>query len=55
MGGSDDKPDTEQITDSIRPFREIYKGTLIAAGGFKAASGGEAIASGHCDLVAYGR
>jgi 12-oxophytodienoic acid reductase len=37
------------------PCLQVYKGTVISAGGHTAASGGEAVASGHCDLVCYGR
>lgn len=44
-----------ETSDSIAPFRQVYKGTVIAAGGFTGATGGEAVASGHCDLVCYGR
>ncbi|KXZ53522.1 hypothetical protein GPECTOR_7g972 [Gonium pectorale] len=41
--------------DSLEPFRRAYQGTFIAAGGYKADSGAAAVASGHADLVAYGR
>nr|WP_290224746.1 alkene reductase [Trichocoleus desertorum] len=36
-------------------FRSIFKGTLIAAGGFDRESGNAVIANGEADLVAYGR
>ncbi|EFN55195.1 hypothetical protein CHLNCDRAFT_52565 [Chlorella variabilis] len=52
VGGSEDR---DEGGDSIKPFREVYKGTLISAGGFTAATGGAAVESGHCDLVCYGR
>lgn len=48
--------DPVAVKDSLVPFRQAYRGTLIVAGGYKnAASGGDAVASGHCDLVCYGR
>ncbi|KAL4428356.1 hypothetical protein ABPG75_002445 [Micractinium tetrahymenae] len=52
VAGNDDLAFTP---DSIQPFRQVYKGTLIAAGGYNAANGGDAVRSGHCDLVCYGR
>ncbi|KAL4420266.1 hypothetical protein ABPG77_003445, partial [Micractinium sp. CCAP 211/92] len=51
VGGNDDR----FTVDSIEPFRRVYKGTLIAAGGYTASSGGDAVRTGHCDLVCYGR
>jgi len=36
-------------------FRSIFKGTLIAAGGYDRESGNAALANGEADLVAYGR
>ncbi|GAB4814383.1 hypothetical protein N2152v2_001429 [Parachlorella kessleri] len=51
-GGNADIPETPH---TLEPFRKVYKGTAIAAGGYKRESGMEAIASGHSDLVAYGR
>lgn len=47
--------DLESTPYSLDPFRKVYKGTLIAAGGFTADSGAEAISTDHCDLVCYGR
>ncbi|KAK2080919.1 hypothetical protein QBZ16_000773 [Prototheca wickerhamii] len=43
------------IQDSIEPFRKVWKGTLIAAGGFRRDTATHAVASGHADLVALGR
>lgn len=43
------------IHDSLEPFRKIWKGTFIVAGGFKRDTAIHAIASGHADLVAAGR
>ncbi|GLI60109.1 hypothetical protein VaNZ11_002155 [Volvox africanus] len=45
----------DRSPDSLEPFRRVYKGTFIAAGGFKADTGAAAVARGHADLVAYGR
>lgn len=42
-------------TQDLTPFRAIWSGPLIAASGYKAESGAAAIASGHADLIAYGR
>ncbi|KAJ3402271.1 hypothetical protein HDU80_005235 [Chytriomyces hyalinus] len=39
----------------LTPFREVYKGVLIYAGGYEADTAKESIASGRCDLVAFGR
>lgn len=36
-------------------FRSIYRGTLMAAGGYDRETGNAAIAAGDADLVAYGR
>lgn len=47
--------DEESPTDSLAPFRQAYKGVFIAAGGFTPKTGADAVASGHADLVAYGR
>lgn len=33
----------------------MYGGSLVAAGGYTRANGMDAIASGHADLVAFGR
>lgn len=47
--------DVENVAESLTPFRKVWKSTLISAGGFQAKSGAEAIASGHADLIAFGR
>ena len=36
-------------------FRPIWKGKLIAAGGFTGQAADDAIAQGHADAVAFGR
>lgn len=44
-------PSVERVTPYLR---KIFKGSLIANGGYDAALGEKAIASGEVDLVAYG-
>ena len=40
---------------SNKKYRDLYKGTLMAAGGFTPASAAKAIEDGDYDLVAFGR
>ncbi|KAL6882704.1 hypothetical protein ACP4OV_011394 [Aristida adscensionis] len=40
---------------SLRPMRDAFQGTFIAAGGYNREEGNEAISTGYADLVAYGR
>ncbi|XP_057974452.1 putative 12-oxophytodienoate reductase 11 [Malania oleifera] len=40
---------------SLLPMRKAFKGTFIVAGGYDRKRGGEAVASGGADLVAFGR
>jgi 12-oxophytodienoic acid reductase len=40
---------------SLRPIRDVFKGTFIIAGGYGRDDGNKAIADGYADLVAYGR
>eukprot|EP00887_Chlorella_sp_A99_P005008 scaffold4.g5008.t1 len=40
---------------SLDPFRKVYRGTVIAAGGYKRDDAATAVASGRADLVAFGR
>jgi N-ethylmaleimide reductase len=42
------------VQDTIAYFRPLYRGTLIANGGFDAASGNAAIGSGMADMISYG-
>ena len=52
-GGNNDLPyDSNKTLD---PWRKIWKGPLMAAGGYSVDNGDEAVATNHCDLVAYGR
>ena len=44
-----------QTEDSLWPIRRAYTGSLLAAGGFNLENGNEAIRTGRCDLVVYGR
>jgi N-ethylmaleimide reductase len=39
----------------MRLFRPLWRGVLIAAGGFDAVSAEAAVAEGHADAVAFGR
>ena len=45
VAGNDERPDS---VDTNAPFRRVYKGTLICAGGFTAQLGADAVASGAC-------
>jgi N-ethylmaleimide reductase len=40
---------------SSKEIRRIYRGTVIAAGGFTGDSAEQIIADGHADMVAFGR
>lgn len=40
---------------SLDPFRDAFKGSFIAAGGYGREDGNAAIESGRADLIAYGR
>ncbi|XP_078434173.1 putative 12-oxophytodienoate reductase 5 [Wolffia australiana] len=44
-----------KLQHGLRPFREAFKGTFIAAGGYDREEGNKAVDSGYTDLVAYGR
>ena len=44
-----------ECTASLRPMREAFNGTFIAAGGYEKEDGNDAIAQKRTDLVAYGR
>jgi N-ethylmaleimide reductase len=48
-------PETDVAALGVVAFRQIYTGTLIAAGGFDREQGNAVIAAGSTDLVAYGR
>eukprot|EP00884_Botryococcus_braunii_P001861 jgi/Botrbrau1/11676/Bobra.0195s0007.1 len=40
---------------SLEPFRQAFKGTFIAAGGYTRESGNQSIAEGKADLITFGR
>uniref|UniRef100_A0A0E0HMP3 NADH:flavin oxidoreductase/NADH oxidase N-terminal domain-containing protein n=1 Tax=Oryza nivara TaxID=4536 RepID=A0A0E0HMP3_ORYNI len=44
-----------KITHGLLPFRKLFNGTFIAAGGYDREEGNKVIADGYADLVAYGR
>ncbi|CAL5043835.1 unnamed protein product [Urochloa decumbens] len=44
-----------QIPHRLLPFRKVFNGTFIAAGGYDREEGNKVVAEGYADLVAYGR
>jgi len=48
-----DKGFTQPLSN--QKYRDMYHGTLMAAGGFTPASAAAAVAEGHYDLIAFGR
>ena len=40
---------------SNQKYRKVYKGTLVAAGGFTPKSAAEAVEAGYYDAIAFGR
>ena len=44
-----------QIPHRLRPFRDAFRGTFIAAGGYDRAEGNKVVEEGYTDLVSYGR
>ena len=50
FGSAEDQPDL-----GADFFRPIFNGTIITAGGYSFETGNAVIASGHADLVAFGR
>eukprot|EP00897_Mesotaenium_endlicherianum_P007886 jgi/Mesen1/7125/ME000369S06454 len=47
--------DADASNASLEPFRKIFSGTLIAAGGYDLENATRAVASGQADLIAFGR
>jgi N-ethylmaleimide reductase len=45
----------ENVPKAYELFRPLWKGVLVTAGGFDAASAEEAVASGNVDIIAFGR
>jgi 12-oxophytodienoic acid reductase len=44
-----------QTPHNLRPMKDVFKGTFIAAGGYDKEDGNESISTCHADLIAYGR
>ncbi|XP_006655911.2 12-oxophytodienoate reductase 1 [Oryza brachyantha] len=44
-----------KITHGLLPFRKLFNGSFIAAGGYDREEGNKVVADGYADLVAYGR
>ncbi|KAL6624634.1 hypothetical protein ACP70R_031955 [Stipagrostis hirtigluma subsp. patula] len=44
-----------RVPHRLRPFREAFKGTFIAAGGYDRAEGNKVVEEGYTDLVSFGR
>jgi 12-oxophytodienoic acid reductase len=52
------KGNTDQEEDprfSLEPFRRVWQGVFIASGGYTPENAREALRSGHCDAIAFGR
>ncbi len=49
------EPSTEEDTAKMEALRKLFKGTVILAGGFDAASGAAALKAGLGDAICYGR
>jgi N-ethylmaleimide reductase len=47
--------ETSESDVTSKDIRRIYKGTIIAAGGFTGESAEQIVIDGHADLVAFGR
>ena len=43
------------VPKRLLPYREAFKGTFIANGGYDRVEGDKAVASGYADLVSFGR
>ena len=52
--GSDDA-NNDLSVQNLKPFREAFKGPIIAAGGFQKDTAEEELNSGDADLVCFGR
>lgn len=58
VGGLNDRAEEERAYQhplANRRYRELYKGTLIGAGGFTPATAARAVRDGAYDLIAFGR
>src|SRR3954469_11072339 len=47
--------DHQKVPSPMKLFRPLWRGVLISAGGFDAASAEAAVAAGHADAIAFGR
>ncbi|CAL9227358.1 unnamed protein product [Arabidopsis halleri] len=47
--------ETFEVTETLTPMRNAFKGTFIVAGGYTREDGNKAVADDRTDLVAYGR
>jgi len=47
--------ETTSADVTSKDIRQIYKGTIVAAGGFTGESAEQIVIDGHADLVAFGR
>jgi N-ethylmaleimide reductase len=45
----------QNVPSAMKLFRPLWRGVLISAGGFDAASAEAAVGSGHADAIAFGR
>ncbi|KAJ3113609.1 hypothetical protein HDU96_003140 [Phlyctochytrium bullatum] len=54
VDGASDSPEGKE-EKTVKPFREVYKGTFISAGGFLPETAEATVAKGDADLVAFGR
>jgi N-ethylmaleimide reductase len=45
----------QNVPSAMELFRPLWRGVLISAGGFDAASAEAAVAAGHADAIAFGR
>ncbi|KAM3405889.1 hypothetical protein ACQJBY_000115 [Aegilops geniculata] len=43
------------VPKRLRPYREAFEGTFIAAGGYDRVEGNKVVGEGYADLVAFGR
>lgn len=50
-----DEREADESDVSSKDIRRVYKGTLVAAGGFTRESAEQIVLDGHADLVAFGR
>jgi hypothetical protein len=54
-GGGRAEVNHQNVPSAMQPFRPLWRGVLISAGGFDGASAVAAVAAGHADAIAFGR